>query len=153
MYTNIDTNHALSEIQQFLNTTEFAQQAGISTNAVLKALQIVMRNNIFKFNDTNWLQLSGTAMGTPSAPSYATMYYAIHELKIIKLYPKQNYYGRYLDDGHGIWTPFVQITTNYVGLLFKNMSKTMVNKIGNLLRNQLQLILIFASKRAYMKKH
>ena len=46
---------------------------------VLKALQLVMSNNVFQFDDTFWLQLTGTAMGTSLACMYATIYYSYHE--------------------------------------------------------------------------
>ena len=31
---------------------------------------VIQANNIFKFDDTFWLQTQGTAMGTPAAPLY-----------------------------------------------------------------------------------
>ena len=78
MYTNIPTNQALQVIAEYLDKhkNEFSD---IPITALLHALRIVMKNNIFTFGDTTWLQLSGTAMGTPPAPPYATLYYAIHE--------------------------------------------------------------------------
>lgn len=105
MYTNIDTEHALCEIGHFLRTTHYAKNVGINIEATLTALQIVMQFNIFKFGDTAWLQQCGTAMGTPPAPCYATLYYAIHEINFIKRFPEILYYGRYIDDGIGIWVP------------------------------------------------
>jgi hypothetical protein len=56
MYTNIDTTHALKTLRK----------QGIPKH-VLAALSLIMRNNFFRFSDTYWHQLNGTAMGTPPA--------------------------------------------------------------------------------------
>jgi hypothetical protein len=42
-----------------------------------------MDNNIFSFSDSYWLQLSGTAMGTPVACTYAMMSFGQFENKEI----------------------------------------------------------------------
>ena len=64
-----------------------------------------MNRNLFQFNDTYWLQLDGTAMGTPPACLYATISYGVHERnKILRSY--SNYllfYRRFIDDIIGIW--------------------------------------------------
>jgi hypothetical protein len=39
----------------------------------LEILEIIVKNNIFSFGDSHWLQLSGTAMGTPTACLNATV--------------------------------------------------------------------------------
>ena len=36
-------------------------------------LELILYNNVFRFNDTFYLQLQGTAMGTEVAPSYGTI--------------------------------------------------------------------------------
>ena len=109
MYTNIHLGHALPIISDFLLTTplgtKIIQDTGIRVNALLFALQLVMKNNIFKFGDTFWLQLTGTAMGTPPAPAWATLYFAILEYTLIPTFPEIENYFRYIDDGQGIWTP------------------------------------------------
>ena len=102
MYTNIDTKHALEEISAFLATYDHPK---VNVPALLQALRIIMTHNLFKFGDTFWVQLTGTAMGAPPAPSYATLYYYLHEQNIIPTHTCLYYYGRYIDDGLGIWIP------------------------------------------------
>ena len=105
MYTNIDTEHALHSIGSYLQRYK-RQFADIPLDALLEALALVMTHNVFSFGDTYWLQLSGTAMGTPPAPSYATIVYAIHEATLIAKYSRNLYfYKRYIDDVFGIWVP------------------------------------------------
>jgi hypothetical protein len=72
---------------------------------------------VFQFDDTFWLQISGTAMGTPVACTFATIYYAFHEetsfLKkyhhaygetaIEKALAPLRLYGRLIDDTIQIW--------------------------------------------------
>ena len=105
MYTNIRTPAALHEISTFIHQREH-RFADIPTDALAEALSLVMRNNVFQFGDTFWLQKTGAAMGTPPACNYATIYYACHEHKIVPKY-KANLllYRRYIDDIFGIWIP------------------------------------------------
>ena len=111
MYTNIHLGHALPTIENFLLYNEFgitiAKAQSINVAALVYALEVVMNNNIFRFGDTYWLQTAGTAMGTPPACRWATLYFAIWELEIIPRFPELNttLYQRYIDDGLAIWTP------------------------------------------------
>ena len=45
-----------------------------------------MNNNIIQFDNLFFRQKNGTAMGAPPAPPYATIYFAIRELKIVPKY-------------------------------------------------------------------
>lgn len=102
MYTNIDTDHALAVIAEFLRTSPLCADAPRA--AIVQGLEILMRNNIFKFGDTFWHQTEGTAMGTPPAPPYATLYFGIHELDIVPKYQQSLLdYCRYIDDVLGAW--------------------------------------------------
>lgn len=118
MYTNICTVHAIQTISFYLREKKFYF---LDTEAVIKAITIIKSHNLFKFGDTYWLQLSGTAMGTPPAPTYATIYYAIHEMKLIPRHPNLYYYGRYIDDVIGIWTADSDPNKNVE--LFENFKK------------------------------
>ena len=105
MYTNINTEHALFEIANFVRQSPLILELELEPEPIIAATEIIMKHNVFCFGDTYWTQLSGTAMGTPPAPMYATLYFAIHEAKVIPQFPELNLYRRYIDDGLGIWTP------------------------------------------------
>jgi hypothetical protein len=108
MYTNIKTEHALKEIKKFLSVTnpELCKNLQISPNVLLEALELLMTCTTFKFGDTFWSQESGTTMGSPAAPMDATLYFAVHELKVIPLFQEHLLlYGRYIDDALGVWIP------------------------------------------------
>ena len=96
-----------SVINKFLriDRPDICLNEDINIDALMNALEIIMRHNIFKFGDTYWLQTSGTAMGTPPAPTYSTLYFAIHETKIIPTFPQISFYRRYIDDCFIIWVP------------------------------------------------
>ena len=100
MYTNIPTHRALLFIGQHLRATLYPD---IPTEALMEALTLVMCNNIFTFGDTTWQQQTGTAMGTPPAPPWATLYYALNEDRFLPKYGDLLFYKRFIDDVIGIW--------------------------------------------------
>jgi hypothetical protein len=79
MYSNIDTEHGLEVIGKWFKLHEHELPEDYPIETILAGLAIVMRNNVFAFGDTFWLQLCGTAMGTSVACMYATVYYSYHE--------------------------------------------------------------------------
>ncbi len=96
LYTNIPTSKGIEYIEQFMfemglppwKITEYR-----------KLLEIVLNNNIFKFDNKLYLQINGTAMGTVVAPTYANIFMYILERDLIyQNRDKILYYGRYLDD-------------------------------------------------------
>ena len=109
MYTNIETPHAMKVISDLLGTPmglEVCKKLFINHAATLKGLKIIMAHNVFRFGDTHWVQLAGTAMGTPPAPAYATLYFYCHETKFVPKYTDNLlFYRRFIDDGIGIWAP------------------------------------------------
>ena len=105
MYTNIDTHHALAVFREWFRDFSPEIPSGFPTELFLQVLELVMTRNVFSFDDTFWLQIAGTAMGTSAACTYATMYYAKHErTSILPAHGNQlPYFKRFIDDIIGIW--------------------------------------------------
>ena len=58
-----------------------------------QATELVMTNNVFQMDDTFWLQLMGTAMGTNAACMFATICFSHQEET--KLLPKYTNYTKH----------------------------------------------------------
>ena len=73
---------------------------------VYRYIYIYMLNsNQFKFLGQHYLQMSGTAMGTKMAPSYANLFMGVLEKQMLSSYKhKPLVYFRYIDDIFVIWT-------------------------------------------------
>jgi hypothetical protein len=99
--------------------TEFPKEipTGFPVKLFLAVLEIIMTRNVFAFDDTHWLQIAGTAMGTSCACMFATLYYALHErVSLLPCYHSQLlYFTRFIDDIFGIW-----IGTDKKGSSFKS---------------------------------
>jgi len=130
MYTNIDTSLGLETLKDFLLIDSTKISTTFPTNLFLQVMELVMRNNIFSFQDTYWLQTSGTAMGTPVACAYATITYGHYENSILLPNFKSNllYYRRYIDDIFRIWIPPTTGNNTEVWESFKKQ----LNNWGNL---------------------
>ena len=108
MYNNIDTEHAIAVLDEWLDHLDATNQLPplYPLDAIKDAYRLIMRNNLFEFGDTYWLQLLGTAMGTSAAVMWATLYFGYHEER--KLLPKYRlslfYFKRFIDDIFLIWT-------------------------------------------------
>ena len=112
MYTNIHSRVAIPAIHEYLlqNHHRFPS---IPIDALISALRLIMDHNIFQFGDTFWKQLSGTAMGAPPAPPYATASFGIHEETLLTEFSDNLlYYRRYIDDVFGIWHNHPDSTIN-----------------------------------------
>ena len=74
-------------------------------NTILEFSELVLNSNQFKFLGQHYLQMSGTAMGTKMAPSYANLFMGVLEKQMLSSYKhKPLVYLRYIDDIFMIWT-------------------------------------------------
>ena len=107
MFTNIDTQLGVCSIRDFILKHRDKLPVNFQTDLFLRTLTLIMENNVFTFANTHWLQLAGTAMGTPVACAYATVSFGHYENEHILTEFKSNllYYKRYIDDIIGIWVP------------------------------------------------
>ena len=66
--------------------------------------EIVLKNNIFEFDEKTFKQVRGIAIGTRFAPSYAILFMADLEEKILNAFEeKPMIWWRYIDDIFFIW--------------------------------------------------
>ena len=87
MYTNLPTNTAIMLIAKHIRKSVPKEQLK-QNEALIVAIKLGMLNNIFSFGDMTFKQLNGTAMGTPPAPPYTTIYYGLHETNFLPKYKK-----------------------------------------------------------------
>ncbi len=100
LYTNIPNGDGLRAIANILRGKSHI----ILNYDILKMLEMVLHKNNFEFNGENFLQVGDTAMGTKVAPTYACLFMADLEQRMLasaKKLPLK--YFRYVDD---IWFLF-----------------------------------------------
>ena len=114
MYTNIPLDEGLAAFRDCLDKRS---DKSIPTDYIMKLVELIMTKNIFTFNEETWLQLIGTCMGTRVSPSYANLFMAVLEKKMIDDCPahlKQFIYlwKRFIDDilcfWSGTWQQFLE---------------------------------------------
>ena len=103
LYTNIPNSEGISTVRQQLAHTRDPNLN--PTNAsICNLLKLVLTWNNFQFNNTHFLQVGGTTMGTKLAPSFANIFMEWFEEKYIYSYTKQPLlWKRYIDDVFMIW--------------------------------------------------
>jgi hypothetical protein len=106
MYTNIDPEEGIPVLVNYISeyNNELGKKA-VDTQSIEELLKLVMYNNIFQFGDSWWIQKIGTAMGTPCACIYATIFFAWFERKFILTKYKDNLllYKQQIDNIFAIW--------------------------------------------------
>ena len=73
LYTNIPQDEGIAAVREALLEKE---NTDIPADFIIRLLEIILKFNIFEFNNELFLQLIGTAMGTRPAVSYANIFMA-----------------------------------------------------------------------------
>ena len=73
LYTSIPHDLGVQAIEFWLHEKETSLRTRFVKGFILSAINLILKNNYFQFQDEVYLQLSGTAMGTKMAPTYAIL--------------------------------------------------------------------------------
>ena len=101
VYPNIPHEEGLASLRKFLDART---EKIVTTETLLELAEIVLKDNIFQFNQKTLKQLRGAAIGTKFAPPYAIIFMVDLEERIlenIELQPR--IWWRYIDDIFCIW--------------------------------------------------
>ena len=70
LYTNIPPEEGLASLRRFLDPRT---EKKVTTETLVQLAEIVLKNNIFQFNEKTLTQLRGTVIGTKFAPLYTIL--------------------------------------------------------------------------------
>ena len=89
LYTNIPNFEGRQAVGRFLaKHRQWGTGPEPSNQSICHLLNMVLTMNNFRFDIEHYLQVSGTAMGTRVAPTYANIFMADFEDKYVYTYPK-----------------------------------------------------------------
>ncbi|CAN7951161.1 unnamed protein product [Ixodes pacificus] len=103
LYTNIPHDDGVGTLLSAYASNRRMDTPEVDVVATLSRL--VLELNSFEFNNSHYIQISGTAMGTKMAPNYANIFMGALESQFIEASPlKPIFYKRFIDDIFLIWT-------------------------------------------------
>jgi hypothetical protein len=127
LYTSIPHELGVESIEFWLKESPNTIPTRFMHSFILQAIDFILKNNYFSFEDDFYLQISGTAMGTKMAPTYACLVMGYLETKmyskIKEVYPNDVYehilnsWLRYIDDGWLIWNHSFGSIDGFVNIL------------------------------------
>ena len=109
LYTNIPHAEGIASATKALYNkhTEITHTASPPPQHIFRSiLTYILKHNYFEFNSNFYLQTHGTAMGTRTAPSYANIFMADLENKLLDNSPNNLQpliWKRYIDDIFVVW--------------------------------------------------
>ena len=105
LYTNIPNDQGIQACIDMLKENNTVTPE--LEKAVHDILSLILHKNSFAFNNEHFLQIHGTAMGSPMAPNYANIFMAMLERKLLQQAPDNLIpieWIRFIDDIFAIWT-------------------------------------------------
>ena len=82
----------------------YKEETPIPTEYIKRALKLILQENSFEFNEKNYLQTHGTAMGTKMAVAFANIFMGTVESQILRRSVlKPLVWKRYINDIFSIW--------------------------------------------------
>ena len=103
LYTNIPNHEGITSVRRTL--IEKGYDGQVSIESLTRLLTLVLHMNNFEFNNSTYLQIGGTSMGTRVAPSLANIFMSKLEEKLLRNAPhKPALYLRYIDDIFMVFT-------------------------------------------------
>ena len=115
MYTNIDPEEGIPTIEKYINLFGHECKSFIPKALIINLLRLIMTMNVFQFGSTWRIQCIGTAMGTPCACAYATLFFAYHERTYLQEKYAENLllYIRFIDDILFLWKHSTKSTDTF----------------------------------------
>ena len=80
LFPNIPPSEGLTSHRRFLELRDNKQ---ISIDTLIELAEVVLKNNIFEFDEKTFRQVRGTAIGIKFAPPYAILFMADLEEKVL----------------------------------------------------------------------
>ena len=118
-YTDIPHNEGIQAIKEMLAIHRPPHDLP-HCSYIVEQLEVVLTNNYFEFNGTHYHQVSGTAMSTKLAPSYANLFMTKFEEKYVYTCPLQPaQWKRFIDDIFLIWPHEIEPLKEFINHLNK----------------------------------
>ena len=114
LYSNIPHELGIEAVKYWLDRHPETLENRFSKSFILEGIQLILENNTFCFDDINYKQVKGTAMGTKFAPIFATLTIGYLEETLYREIKNtfgtdfgnyfENNWKRFLDDCFVPWT-------------------------------------------------
>ena len=97
--------HSIPTIKKYLDLFGHECKSFIPKKLIIDLLRLIMTNNVFQFGSTWWIQRIDTAMGTPCACAYTTLFFTYHERTFLQDKYAENLllYIRFIYDILFVW--------------------------------------------------